>query len=277
MKQCTEVTLKEIHEHTLEIVKKIIEICDSEGIVYYVAYGSLLGAVRHHGFIPWDDDFDIIMLRPEYNKFAAYCSQKEQELKPFKLMNHQNTKGFPFGIARFCDTRYRMERLEAGSAGMGLFVDIYPYDGIGDHTLNRRIRHIVKSYYTRMTNYANLNQYSASGKKYVNIIRKPLYRIAKKNGADYYLDKLEKRAYKYPIEHCKYIGTAVWGTDYEYFDKDWFAEWINLDFEGIQVKAPKHYDEILKMSYGDYMKLPPEEERQQTHGYRLYLNDEESK
>ena len=69
----TPLTIEEIHEGTLIILKKIIEICDKINVNYFIAYGTLIGAVRHQGFIPWDDDLDIIMLRPEYDKFVAYC------------------------------------------------------------------------------------------------------------------------------------------------------------------------------------------------------------
>lgn len=125
-------TIEEIHEGTLEVIKKLIEICDEININYFVAYGSLIGAVRHKGFIPWDDDFDVIMLRPDYDKFCRYCDEHEKELYPFRLMNYKNTPDYPFTISRLNDLRYRMESVGYPDAGMGLFIDIYPYDGCGN-------------------------------------------------------------------------------------------------------------------------------------------------
>lgn len=87
-----ELSIQEIHEGTLGILKKIIDICDKVGVNYYLAYGSLIGAVRHGGFIPWDDDLDIVMLRPDYEVFCQYCMKHEQELYPFKLINRQSEK-----------------------------------------------------------------------------------------------------------------------------------------------------------------------------------------
>ena len=82
-------TLEEIHEGTLEILKKIISICDETGVNYFLAYGTLIGAVRHGGFIPWDDDLDLVMLRPDYEKFLDYCRAHEAEMFPFRLMNRR--------------------------------------------------------------------------------------------------------------------------------------------------------------------------------------------
>ena len=82
-----ELSIQEIHEGTLGILKKIIDICDKVGVNYYLAYGSLIGAVRHGGFIPWDDDLDIVMLRPDYEVFCQYCMKHERELYPFKLID----------------------------------------------------------------------------------------------------------------------------------------------------------------------------------------------
>ena len=87
-----ELSIEEIHEGTLGILKKIIEICDEINVNYFLAYGSLIGAVRHGGFIPWDDDLDIVMLRPDYEIFNQYCLKHERELYPFKLINRKNEK-----------------------------------------------------------------------------------------------------------------------------------------------------------------------------------------
>lgn len=272
-----EISIKEIHEHILIILQKLMEICDQNEIKYFLAYGSLLGAIRHKGFIPWDDDCDIIMLRPDYDRFVAYCNEHQEEIKPFRLMNFQNTPGYPFGISRLCDMRYRMEREESDSAGMGLFVDIYPYDGMGNGKLWEHF-HIgfFRTYYTRMTNYANLNTYSSSQNKAANLVRRPLFYIAKKRGAAYYLKKLEKLARKFPYDKSKYVGAIIWGIGDAHFDKALFDERVEVQFENLRIQAPKQYDEVLRLNYGDYMQLPPEEKRQQTHGYHLYrINPDE--
>ena len=269
-----EVTIEEIHRYTLPVLTKITEICDENYIRYFLAYGSLLGAVRHKGFIPWDDDCDILMLRPDYDRFVDYCNSHAESIYPFRLMNHQNTEGYPFGISRFCDTRFEMDRDEAGSAGMGLFVDIYPYDGMGNGKITEHLYiGFYRTYYTRMANYANLITYTSSNHKLANIIRKPMYRRAQKKGLNYYLEKLEQLARRYPFETSRYVGSIIWGLGDSHFPKEYFEENTTLVFEGLAVTVPKRYDEYLKDCYGDYMKLPPEKDRVCTHGYRLYFKE----
>ena len=130
MEERKELTIEEIHEGTIGILKKIIELCDMLQVNYYIMYGSLIGAVRHHGFIPWDDDLDIAMLRPEYEKLCSYCETHQGELGHFALMNRRTAKEYPYNISRFCDMRYSMEKKDTiPGAGMGMFVDIYPFDG----------------------------------------------------------------------------------------------------------------------------------------------------
>ena len=87
-----ELNIDQIHQITLEIVKKLIEICDEINVNYYVAYGSLIGTVRHKGFIPWDDDFDVVMFRDDYEKFCKYCIIHQNEIKPYKLLNRETEK-----------------------------------------------------------------------------------------------------------------------------------------------------------------------------------------
>ena len=83
-----ELSIEQIHKVTLDIVKRMSDICEKIGVNYYVAYGSLIGAVRHKGFIPWDDDFDVVMLRDDYEKFCDYCIHHQDEIKPYKLLIH---------------------------------------------------------------------------------------------------------------------------------------------------------------------------------------------
>ena len=128
-----ELSLEEVHKETLNVLKKIDEICEHNDIKYSIMYGTLIGYMRHNGFIPWDDDMDVCMLRPEYDKFVAYCNEHEEELYPFKLMSKYTADDYPFNLQRFCDTRFKMVKTDGLSdAGMGLFIDIYPLDALGN-------------------------------------------------------------------------------------------------------------------------------------------------
>lgn len=267
-----ELTLEEIHKGTLVIFKKIIEICDVLNIDYYLAYGTLLGAVRHQGFIPWDDDFDIMMLRNDYDKFVDYCNQHENELKPYRIMNYFNTEGYPFAISRFCDLSYRMEMNDGNDYGMGMFIDVYPLDGRGVKTSE-----FVNKYLDIKRKVLGLGLYYSyehcvvpeTGSFLKRCGRKVFCIYARKMKTKYFIDQFEKMARHYSVEESRYVSCVIWETTRP-LKKEWYDEITYLNFEGIRVKAPKGYHRILKQSYGDYMQLPPKDKRVPHHEYKLY-------
>ncbi len=269
-----ELTVQEIHKNTLKILEKIIEICEENDIGYFLAYGSLIGAIRHKGFIPWDDDLDIMMLRPEYDKFLKYCYEHGKELYPFKLLTRDSCENYPYNIARFNDMNYRVVYNNIRLYDSGLFIDIYPLDGAGNGSKDE----IKKKYQKRKSllfSFAGLsiddhyepsekNKWWRSGIKYLGRL------YAKIRGADYWLDKLLEFGQIFPFEESKYIANMVWSPFFDIFEKSDFAEYMYAEFEGISVRIPKKYDKILKNIYGDYMQLPPEEKRVMTHQYKIY-------
>ena len=99
-----ELSMTEIQTGSLEILKKIDAICNECNFRYFLAYGTLIGAVRHNGFIPWDDDIDIWMPRSDYDSFIQYCEKNKDNIRPFVLMSQYNNKNYPFGISRLVDT-----------------------------------------------------------------------------------------------------------------------------------------------------------------------------
>ena len=119
-----------IHDATYITLKKFIEICETEGFEYCIAYGTLLGAVRHQDFIPWDDDCDVMMPRDSFTKLTKYCEYHKDDLYPFKLFSKDNTQRYPYAISRFSDTSYQLID-ESYDYGIGTFIDIYPFDNVG--------------------------------------------------------------------------------------------------------------------------------------------------
>ena len=275
MDQNQKLSLRETQLALLEVVKKIDSICKKEEIQYWVNYGSLIGAIRHKGFIPWDDDFDIGMSRPDYEKFLKYCYNNKQSLYPFDIHNTHTQENCWYNISRFCDNRYvcKFDKW-AGYDESGLFVDIYPYDGQG--TKNDKYywfkKDKIRCYYLMMIGLSSSKKFEKSKIFVKTLIRMFFYPFAKMHKPVFYLKKMEKIATKYSWNESDYVFCTVW-TSYKkmhFLKKEYFEDFIEVDFENLKVPVPKKYNDILTDYYGDYMKLPPEEERNPQHFYQTY-------
>lgn len=263
-----ELTMDEIHEVTLGILKKIDEIASGEHLTYYMAYGTLIGVIRHQGFIPWDDDLDLMMLREDYDRLVEYFDRHEKELYPYKILTPQNNKKYPHMIARVCNVEYPVVVENEQDCGMGVFIDIYPMDGVGsDLAVWRRMlkwrQQLVAGCY-----YATRLHFEIPKKTYRIPDRFLLYLFAKCVGRDFFTNRLEAYKSRFDWEKSRYIGCAVWEQDT--YEKSDFDRVIKMPFEGMEVPVPAEYDRVLRPLYDDYMKLPPEESRQPHHNYRAY-------
>lgn len=268
-----ELNIEQIHKQTLGIIEKLIEICNKINVNYYVAYGSLIGAVRHKGFIPWDDDFDVVMLRDEYEKFCDYCIEHENEIKPYKLLSRKCEKKYPYNIARLNNMNYKAVYDNVQGYESGIFIDIYPLDGAGSDVA-QTIKKVEKrkSNLFRITLWSVDDHYTKStyNKWYRSIIKFLVRGYSKIRGSKYFLDKMENFKNLYNIKDSKFIAEMTWDAGLTLYKKSWFDKYCYMDFENLKVKVPIGYDEFLKCHYGDYMKLPPINEQVPHHEYKVY-------
>lgn len=269
-------TMKEIQQGSLEILKKIDAICKQEKLRYCLAYGTLIGAIRHKGFIPWDDDIDIMMPRGDYNRLVQYFVDHKEELKPFEIMNKDTNKKYPFMISRISDSRYMLDVDNEEPYGIGLFVDVYPLDGAGNSVEEYTKRKNQSSRYASLcflsTRKTVKRENTASFFKY--LLKFPAFFLAKFLGRDYFMRKLDGIEKECDYENSKYIGCMIWASDdgiRGIFPKEWFDEMVDVEFEGCSFKAPKEFDKVLSHGYGKYMELPPENKRIAHHYYDAYL------
>ncbi len=265
-------TTEETKSVELGILSDIADFCDSHGLKYYLAYGTLIGAVRHKGFIPWDDDIDIQMPRDDYNKLIKIFNE-ENEGKHLKLISPYEPDSF-HSFVKIIDTR--TVKIESGfkykgAEPLGIDVDVFPLDGQPDDDA------VYSKWYDRKQKIYKMMQFvlldpNISWKH--KIVCTCLQLIRSK--ADYQ-KKADKLQAPYNYEESKFVGctASLFNSRKNRHPKELYAESVLLDFEAKKFKAPVGYHEILTAMYGDYMQLPPEENQVTHHSNTTFFKDEE--
>ncbi|MBR2189224.1 MAG: LicD family protein [Eubacterium sp.] len=267
-----EITLREFQIAELDILKRIDEICAKQNLRYWIMYGTLLGAIRHKGFIPWDDDIDVAMPRADYERFIQYVRENPEEMRPLEIEAYDKTVGYPFYIARLCNQNYLLT-FEERAYTSGLFVDLYPFDGMGNakqywHHKHPELLKIRK--HLTLSSWNSLFYGRGIGHKIGNFPNAVYSRL---RGNVYFLKQLDRIEQQFTWEESRYVSVPAWDPDVWFFEKEWFDELIRVPFEDIEVNIPARYDEILKERYGDYMQLPPEDQRKPHKEFRAFLKE----
>lgn len=250
--------MRKLQKIELEMLIEIDRICKRNQIKYTIIGGTLLGAVRHGGFIPWDDDADVAMLRPEYEKFCLAC-EKELDKDRFYFQHMDNTKGYRWGYAKIRrkNTLFLRENQEHMPYEQGVFLDIFPIDGTPDNYFLRRI-HEFRCFIVRKI------LWSAVGRKITKnaverLIYKMLYLIPEATVKKMYRQLILKKK----ANETKVVRTLTFPAPKELhgYYRRWFAQTAPILFEGIELEGVEDYKGWLSYEFGDYMKLPPEDKR----------------
>ena len=249
----------------LEMVKYLDSFCKENQIEYYIIYGSCLGAVRHKGFIPWDDDFDVGMTLENYNKFISLCKTKLDTNKYF-LQTLETEPNYNLSFAKLRDINTTL--IEEGNKNIpityGVYIDIFPIVGLPKGKLKRAILSINRAFALS----ANINV--INNKFLYNIFRIILKIFGKKNILKY----CSKQAKKYSCQDCE-EWCSVFDRDglkINSITKTIMGKPTYVPFEDIELPIPEKYDEYLKHIYGDYMKIPTPEQIK-AHEHTAYILD----
>lgn len=264
-------TLSKLHEIETNILKEIVRICEENNLTYMLIGGTLLGAIRHKGFIPWDDDLDIAMPRKSYDKFLEIC--KRDLNSQYSLDYHTNNKYYwlPFAKIRRKGTVYEEAFLRNNdNIPKGVWVDIFPLDSVMKEksilqTLQAKLVFSLSILIRYKLGYArpqkkttkimfNLFKFMSINKLFS--IQEKIMTVWNREEAEYFVNLGSKYGYKkQTILKEKYLPT------------------VKVEFEGNFFNAPKDWEFILKRIYGDYMKLPPKEERVTHDPVRIDLGE----
>lgn len=251
--------MEQLKQTELSIFQSFVDICSQLGLKYYLLGGTMLGAVRHKGFIPWDDDIDVGMLRADYEVFLA----KAQALLPQHIFL-QTVDTDPeylgnYAKLRHSGTTFLETTVKHRKINHGIFIDIFPLDYYPDSEKERKhFQRLNKLYTIRIA--ADFYSESETLKwKIAHAVTRILLPSVNKT-----LHKRDKLMKSYPTGRYIANHCGAWGKK-EIIPADWYGAGAVLEFEGMQVLCPENYEGWLTQVYGNYMQLPPVEKRKTHH------------
>jgi lipopolysaccharide cholinephosphotransferase len=283
LSNCIELSQTELRAAQTEILNSFANFCESNGLSYFLYAGTLLGAVRHQGYIPWDDDIDIAMPRRDYNRLHSIAAAPGS-INGFSLCSPSVTPGFPWPFTKIANNPDTLSVEANNDIGyrIGLNIDIFPLDGWPTgaatrwvHALSLRLlRALMYSHHLpRRLNRSNLSES-------ILVLAKP---IAKHISLNWLIRKTSSHASRYSMEDSGLAGVLVWGYP-ELVSAQAYSQIAALPFEQRYYRAPSGYDAVLSAKYGSYLQLPPPDLQVSHHsiqGFRSsaasVLNTDDSK
>lgn len=250
--------LRQVQLIQLEMLIEVDRICKKCDIKYNIIAGTLLGAVRHGGYIPWDDDADVALLRPEYEKFRNVC-KTELDKSRFYFQDHRNTKGYRWGYGKLRrkNTLFLREYQEHMPYEQGIFIDIFPLDGVPDNYFLRSFKNF-ECFCVRKLLWSKVGKEAEC-----NFWKRQFYKLLDKvpeRGIFRYYQRMICRAGNKRTRMVRILTFPTPNSEYGYY-RNWYENSQQITFEGCLFQGIKDYDSYLSFKFGNYLALPPIEER----------------
>ncbi|MCI8544534.1 MAG: LicD family protein [Lachnospiraceae bacterium] len=264
--------MTKLQERILEIFKYVDEICRENKIRYYAIGGTCLGAVRHNGFIPWDDDMDIAMPRPDFDRFFEIAPEKlPHHLKVIAKRDAAIYGNFFYKVHDITSTFVEQKDENTPARYKGVYIDVMPMDGLPGNYIIRTF-HFLKLRVNGKLNYIRI--YGLKPEEVGNWFWMLIKRETERHPYYYYFERRESLLKKYSFDTSRYscYGWSRRCRKIMFLVKD-FSEYVLVPFEDFQMRCPKGYGRFLTIMFGDYMKLPPEEKR---NGHAMFVDLEKS-
>ena len=280
-KEYDEVTLHRLQKLELEILKDFDALCTEHGITYFGCGGTAIGAVRHHGMIPWDDDIDVGLLRKDYEKFLRIAKKKKYR-KKYTVINAGTMENYPLMTTRWCrkGTKFKEDALKSIEGELGVFLDVYCFDNIPDNEILMKIHGWRSWFWGKMLILYWLDEpvlyfggflgkavtgtckVVHTGLRVLHVSPRWLYRHAKRVSGCY--NGQETKRANYLHDPKPFISIV---------DKADIFPVQRMDFDEQEICEPANVDAYLSKRFGDYMTLPPQDQRHNHPPYELDLGE----
>ena len=255
--------LRKLQLVELEILQRFIQLCQKNNLTYYIIGGSLIGAVRHGGFIPWDDDIDIAVPRKDYKQLIDILRKEEDDI--LGLGYYKDDPDLYYYPIRIFHKKYKIKEPRVKNGYSHPWIDILPLDGSPNSKVGMYLFEQKMLFYRGLLGLHYVNHLRNKNR---NALEKLIIGFGKATNIGKLInptkikDKIDAELERHPIDNSNVIGTCMGAYFFhEFVPKEMFGKGSTVVFEGMDVNAPEKVDAYLTHMYGDYMQLPPEEKR----------------
>lgn len=258
----------ELKKVQIEILDTVAAFCQENNINYWIDCGTLIGAIRHKGYIPWDDDIDVGMLRPDFEKFMLLFNDSSSRYKFYCLDNNPK---FYYVHGKVLDTETVLYEPDQNGVKLSINIDVKVYDNVPNKK-ECKTMYFFRDVYRMLHILRVFNRSKPRGNLFRRLVVYAGRIIVRPFPEDFFIKKISSNAKKHCDEQTEYVG------DFTSFsnlicEKDVFSSFVTAEFEGKSYNVPCGYDKWLRAFYGDYMQLPPENKRVTHHRFEAYVND----
>lgn len=266
------VTLRKVQMELLKIAIEFRRVCKELSLPYFLDSGTLLGAVRHKGFIPWDDDMDVGMLRRDYDEFMEKAPELLSDKFVLQTWESDGDYGLAFAKLRMKNTVYLEEGSQNAGKEHGFYIDIFPYDVFPDSKQDKKWQRWRYALLRRMILVKSGYQPWLNDKGMKSVLKRLIYMPISLLSCFFKREKMiriyEESCQKFNNQPSTYLYEQAGAANYGKWiiPRECFSDFVEMQFEGERFSCPAKYDLYLRSAYGDYMQLPPEEKRINRHG-----------
>lgn len=262
--------LRQLQLYELNLLKTFADICEKNNLRYYMIGGTMLGAVRHRGFIPWDDDIDIGMPREDYIRFLEIAQKSLPH--QYKILNYKKDKDYLRYFSRLVDTRVKIYNdSNTDTLIENAWMDIFPLDGTSNIGFVRNLQFLMLCVNRVMYHFScfeqMVNLMRPGRPKYQQLIIKfgMKFKVGRRRDSKAILDKIDRKLQRYSFDKSDYVMNFFGAyVKKEVLPREWFGEAKKYQFEDAMLNGPAEYDIYLRQFYGEYQ-IPPSDEHKDKH------------